>query len=618
MNEFWSRYLINGGKIRMRADEIVELFEIIENYKSEYQSNSSAPYYWDDQVFIEPNTDESFLSWLLRQAHQFGLSIKEFIKSEKEFWLKNTNAKIEIRASNSALLKWDYEIPKIMRRVLKSRGRYDVFSVTNFYKGLINSELTNRYYKATKFKKFLVPELKYCTKCWLNEGQRYFKKNWRLKSELTCRIHKIRLRDVCRNCEVVVFEDVKNLKSENLIRCFKCGSELGYEDKIYQLLNKSQGLVRGMLFYVKNIEDLKTDKIFGLHYEEIDSKQIQLLKEHNGYDGFIGVEIAKYELVSHYKKSGDYPVVRDPDMERIRSKCRSGDWKILGIKSWSHLQKIMFSSRRLNYKKYIGHKGLKLVKAELKQFYDHEGRIPTTRDDVGKRISSLVTKGYWDEFGYPTWNSLLILAFGYTNVDQDKFIGKENFVNVIQQIRDYYELNDVPPVSTYDEFEAIASAAKRGIWEEFGIKSWNELLKYCVGEVNQDAVKYVGYQGLSRAKAELLEFQEKHGKIPVARDTGMRSIRYAAENGYWENIGSWNNLLRYTFGKVNQQRSVWFGKEGLKKAIQELKDFEDLEGRLPQTGEALKEKLRGPIRRKYWKQFGIQNWKDLIHYYKNS
>jgi hypothetical protein len=75
-------------------------------------------------------------------------------------------------------------------------------------------------------------------------------------------------------------------------------------------------------------------------------------------------------------------------------------------------------------------------------------------------------------------------------------------------------------------------------------------------------------------------------------------------------------LLDLNFSaKDPNNKGKWEDIEGLQFAVKELKKFYQKERRMPQTGEMLNEKLRGPINKGKWKQFGIRNWRDLMKYY---
>lgn len=98
-------------------------------------------------------------------------------------------------------------------------------------------------------------------------------------------------------------------------------------------------------------------------------------------------------------------------------------------------------------------------------------------------------------------------------------------------------------------FTFFHAAAKRGTWQEWGIKSWNDLTKLTFGEINRKQNFYTGKAGLERAQAELKLFEAKTGNLPRSTDPGMRGICGAVRRGAWKEQGirSWKTLLEQTF-----------------------------------------------------------------------
>lgn len=94
------------------------------------------------------------------------------------------------------------------------------------------------------------------------------------------------------------------------------------------------------------------------------------------------------------------------------------------------------------------------------------------------------------------------------------------------------------------------SVVKRGEFSEFGINSWNDLLKQLFNRVNHTQQKYRDFTGLNLAISEINNSYDLNGKIPTSRTKGMRSIVFSAQNKYWTDYGinSWNELLIHIFG----------------------------------------------------------------------
>jgi len=92
----------------------------------------------------------------------------------------------------------------------------------------------------------------------------------------------------------------------------------------------------------------------------------------------------------------------------------------------------------------------------------------------------------------------------------------------------------------------IYNNALNGIWRDFGISNWNNLLKTTFGRINKEKNKYIGKEGLERAKKELLQFERNFGKKPTSKSKGMNTT---ARLGKWNEFGikSWNELIIYSF-----------------------------------------------------------------------
>ncbi|MHA1360285.1 MAG: hypothetical protein ACTSRC_19360 [Candidatus Helarchaeota archaeon] len=77
-------------------------------------------------------------------------------------------------------------------------------------------------------------------------------------------------------------------------------------------------------------------------------------------------------------------------------------------------------------------------------------------------------------------------------------------------------------------------------------------------------------------------------------------------------ISTWNDLLRFTFGEINREQNKYVGKEGLERAINELKEFKTKNNRLPKKKDKEMNGIVDAIRRYQWLAFGIKTWNDLL------
>ncbi|UCG04342.1 MAG: hypothetical protein JSW11_10215 [Candidatus Heimdallarchaeota archaeon] len=99
----------------------------------------------------------------------------------------------------------------------------------------------------------------------------------------------------------------------------------------------------------------------------------------------------------------------------------------------------------------------------------------------------------------------------------------------------------------------IAEAVISKNWVEYGIHSWNDLMRQTFGTVNSEYGIYLGEQGLIRAINELQAFYRKYHRRPVAKSKGMNSIIQVIQRKYWVSFGitSWSGLLSRVFEDEN-------------------------------------------------------------------
>ncbi|MFX0064985.1 MAG: hypothetical protein ACFFC7_22650 [Candidatus Hermodarchaeota archaeon] len=183
------------------------------------------------------------------------------------------------------------------------------------------------------------------------------------------------------------------------------------------------------------------------------------------------------------------------------------------------------------------------------------------------------------------------------------------------ELREFKKQHKMLPTSASDDktIKRIVNAVLSGLWEQFGIKKWNELLLLTFDEVNKED-KYKGKEGLERAIRELNKFKQDHKQRPTQRDKGMGGIKQAAERGEWSKweIGSWNDLFMHVFGKVNIKHGKYNGEDGLKQTQEQLQEFKQQHKRLPTTTDKGMSGIRKAIKRGVWSNWGIENWNDLL------
>ncbi|MHA1168544.1 MAG: hypothetical protein ACTSRU_12025 [Candidatus Hodarchaeales archaeon] len=157
---------------------------------------------------------------------------------------------------------------------------------------------------------------------------------------------------------------------------------------------------------------------------------------------------------------------------------------------------------------------------------------------------------------------------------------------------------------------SIESAIRKNDYSEFGIESWNALLYKTFGEINNRKNVYKGFRGLDIATEELLEFKRDKRRLPSAYD--FPGIIVAIYRGEWAvlEITTWNHLMLRVFGKVNQIKGMYKGKDGLERAKTELKEFKEKFGRLPVVRDYTG--IIDAAQRGEWKDQGITSWNDLL------
>ncbi len=337
-------------------------------------------------------------------------------------------------------------------------------------------------------------------------------------------------------------------------------------------------------------------------------------REINRYKGRIGLNNAVQELKKYREKYGKKPISNMKGMRVIYNTINRGEWKEFGINSWNDLLLFAFGEIYYEKNKYKGIRGLERAKQVLEDFKNINGKIPSQKNKGMGGIVTAIGRGEWKEFGIHSWNDLLKLKFGEINYQPNKYLGKKGLNTAIKKLRDFKKKYGKKPTSHSKGMNGIIGAIGRGEWNEFGIYSWNDLLKRTFREINFEPDKYKGRQGFERAIQELRDFKNKYGKKPTSNTKGFSGIYKIIQQGRWKkyNINSWNDLLMHTFGEIYIETNKYKGKLGLKRAIQELKEFKIKYGRIP----IIKDKGMGgivnAILREEWKGFEINSWNDLL------
>lgn len=102
--------------------------------------------------------------------------------------------------------------------------------------------------------------------------------------------------------------------------------------------------------------------------------------------------------------------------------------------------------------------------------------------------------------------------------------------------------------------------------------------------------------------------------IVTMHHKGMAGILGAISQKRWVSYGihSWNDLLRKTFGTVNSEYGIYVDKQGLKRAINELRAFCRKHRRRPITRSPRMNGILQTLQQKRWVAFRITSWRELL------
>lgn len=327
----------------------------------------------------------------------------------------------------------------------------------------------------------------------------------------------------------------------------------------------------------------------------------------------LGLDLAVADLRIFYAEKERLPKTKEKGMITIRNSVLSNKhWHKFGIKSWEDLLKYAFGEDQL-IQMQEAEENQKFNKAinELKRFRETNKRLPLYEDREIKWIASSISRGIWKALGIGTWNDMLIKVFGELNLDQNKYKGQAGFELAIKELSEYKEKNKKLPSAT--DFDTIKNVIYRGEWKNHGINKWNDLLILVFGEVHFTIENdFHEKDSLQKAQEQLKLFKSNYGRLPKSKDKEIVKIAGASNHGAFkdQNIRTWNDLLKATFGEVNQEPYKYTGRKGLDKAIQDLKDYKNKNGKKPISADM--DTIYKIIREGGWKAYGINTWNDIL------
>ncbi|MFX1451899.1 MAG: hypothetical protein ACFFCM_13720, partial [Promethearchaeota archaeon] len=155
---------------------------------------------------------------------------------------------------------------------------------------------------------------------------------------------------------------------------------------------------------------------------------------------------------------------------------------------------------------------------------------------------------------------------------------------------------------------------KKHYWINLGVKTWNDIMRKVFSEVNSDNTRLEGKLGLEKAKKKIILYKKKYGKNPVANVKEMNQFVNAISRKFWIDFGinTWNDLLIYAIDDINKINGIYSGKEGLLRAKNEIKLFEEVFNRKPKANDNHMSSIATAIKRKYWIKYNINSWNGLI------
>ncbi|MDH5402051.1 MAG: hypothetical protein OEY49_06135 [Candidatus Heimdallarchaeota archaeon] len=332
------------------------------------------------------------------------------------------------------------------------------------------------------------------------------------------------------------------------------------------------------------------------------------------YMGKKGLEIAKYELREYHKRTGELPSHKNKEFVSIINAAHNERWKKFGIKSFNDLLMYVFGEvNRVSPNTYVGFKGLHFVQGVLIKFYDDNERLPVSADEGMNGINGSISRGYYVSHGIKTWNDLLKVTFGELNHRQNIYGGKEGLEFAKQEMIEFEKKHKRLPKST--EMQGITGALKRKEWAEFGVTSWNQLMKELFGRYNfaGHRGKYYGEKGLQTAIEELKAVEKRERRLPQANDKGIGGIRQAIKKGKFREfeVDNWSELLFKAFGTKYKNIKLK-GERGFEQAIKIMKQFESENGRLPGNKDKDVQAVVRAIDRRDFHEFGVRVWNDML------
>ncbi|MBK6265694.1 TniQ family protein [Marivirga sp. S37H4] len=183
-------------------------------------------------VHLQPLNDELLTSWLLRYSKRFQTKYHTFCK----FLFKGTEIDtrdIDLYIKDDLLYSLT-EITFLSKETLKSLVLTDYFPKLTTDPTLKNWILTRGHYHRLTNNNHLM----YCSSCFVDDKEPYYRKRWRLIISTVCTKCGIKLRDNCPSCNLPIsflrldFRNKEKIVTEELCYCYNCDFDLRDSERI--------------------------------------------------------------------------------------------------------------------------------------------------------------------------------------------------------------------------------------------------------------------------------------------------------------------------------------------------------------------------------------------------
>jgi hypothetical protein len=184
----------------------------------------------------------------------------------------------------------------------------------------------------------------------------------------------------------------------------------------------------------------------------------------------------------------------------------------------------------------------------------------------------------------------------------------------ILELKNYQANTKKIPLTTDKNMGALVNAVYKGYWKKSGIISWRDLIEHVFSKEQIKEWEEINRKELfDQAIIKLKNFFQKEKRLPKFSDNEVRDVINSIRTGLWIKYGinSWNDMLSHVFNNINSESKKYVGSDGLKIAIDELKEYHKQEGKLPVYDGFIG--ITTAIRRGYWKALGIETWNELLN-----